>query len=212
MKTLTKELQDKLDPKGALELLKKGNLRFIENTRVNRDLKEQASQTSKGQYPFATVLSCIDSRVSSELIFDQGIGDIFSIRIAGNIINDDIIGSMEFATKVAGTKLILVLGHTKCGAVNGACDNVELGKLTGLLEKIKPAISQETLESVRNSSNLKFVEKVTTNNVKNSVDNILELSPVIKELVVNGQVAIVGGIHDISTGEVTFLEETFHFA
>ena len=148
MKTQTKEMQNNLTPEQAIEILKKGNDRFINNLKANRNLLEQVNETSDGQHPFAFILSCIDSRTSAELIFDQGLGDIFSCRIAGNILNEDILGSMEFACKVAGAKVIVVLGHTKCGAIKGACDNVKLGNLTALLDKIKPAIDAErtTLE------------------------------------------------------------------
>src|SRR5688572_17286952 len=144
MRTLTKELQEQITPKQALDILKEGNKRFIQNLKVNRNLLEQVNATRDGQWPFAVILSCIDSRTSAELIFDQGLGDIFSIRIAGNIINDDILGSMEFACKIAGSKFILVLGHTKCGAVKGACDHVEMGLLSTLLSKIEPALMEET--------------------------------------------------------------------
>src|SRR4028118_427391 len=140
MRTLTKELQDAITPSIALNLLKEGNKRFMSNLKVNRNLLQQVNETSDGQHPFAVILSCIDSRTSAELIFDQGLGDIFSVRIAGNILNDDILGSMEFACKVAGAKLIAVLGHSKCGAIQGACKKVKLGHLSGLLEKIEPAI------------------------------------------------------------------------
>ncbi|MCW8818664.1 MAG: hypothetical protein OQK52_12405, partial [Ignavibacteriaceae bacterium] len=138
MRTLTKELRDKLTPDAALEVLKKGNERFVNNLKVHRNLLEQINETADGQYPFAVILSCMDSRTSAELIFDQGLGDIFSIRIAGNILNEDILGSLEFATKVAGSKIILVLGHTKCGAIISACNNVRIGHLTKLLDKLGP--------------------------------------------------------------------------
>src|SRR5690349_7235990 len=162
MRTLNKQLQESITPQQALEILKKGNLRFMQNLKINRNLLEQVNETSDGQWPFATVLSCIDSRTSAELIFDQGLGDIFSIRIAGNIINDDILGSMEFACKVAGSKFIVVLGHTKCGAVKGACDHVQLGYLSGLLDKIQPAVNAETMtKDNRSSSNSYFVEEVS---------------------------------------------------
>lgn len=206
MRTLTKEMQAKITPDLAIELLKNGNKRFLDNLRFNRDLKKQAEESQDGQFPFATILSCIDSRTSSELIFDQGIGDIFNIRIAGNIINEDILGSMEFACKVAGTKAILVLGHSNCGAVKGACDHVELGNLTNLLRKIQPAIDQETTETVRNSSNLKFVEKVTFLNVNEAIKQIMKRSEIISEMVNKGQIKIIGGIHDLATGEVRFLD------
>src|SRR4028118_448551 len=154
MRTLTKELQDAITPSIALNLLKEGNKRFMSNLKVNRNLLQQANETSDGQHPFAVILSCIDSRTSAELIFDQGLGDIFSVRIAGNIINDDILGSMEFACAVAGSKFILVLGHKKCGAVKGACDHVDMGHLSKLLSKIEPAIEAETAtKENRNSGN-----------------------------------------------------------
>ena len=161
MKTLTKEMQTAITPLMALELLKDGNKRFVNNLKVNRNLLQQANETSDGQHPFAIILSCIDSRTSAELIFDQGLGDVFSVRIAGNIINEDILGSMEFGCKVAGSKIIVVLGHTKCGAVKGACDHVEMGNLTALLSKIRPAVDdEETVTQNRNSSNTEFVEKI----------------------------------------------------
>ena len=207
MKTLTKEMQTSISPSMALDLLKDGNKRFVSNLKFNRNLLQQANETSDGQHPFAVILSCIDSRTSAELIFDQGLGDVFSVRIAGNVVNEDILGSMEFGCKVAGSKIIVVLGHTKCGAVKGACDNVELGKLTGLIHKIKQAVDQEdTVNENRNSSNSIFVEKVAKLNVAVSVKNILLHSPIIAEMVKNGEIGIVGGIHDISTGEVTFFE------
>jgi len=207
MKTLTKEMQSALTPLLALNLLKDGNRRFVSNLKINRNLLQQANETSDGQHPFAVILSCIDSRTSAELIFDQGLGDIFSVRIAGNIVNDDILGSMEFGCKVAGAKIIVVLGHTKCGAVKGACDNVELGNLTGLIAKIKPAVDGEltTLDN-RNSGNASFVENVTALNVSSSLKNILLKSPIIAEMVKNEEIIIVGGVHDISTGEVNFFE------
>ena len=207
MKTLTKEMQSAITPSLALELLKDGNKRFVNNLKINRNLLQQANETSDGQHPFAVILSCIDSRTSAELIFDQGLGDIFSVRIAGNIVNEDILGSMEFGCKVAGAKIIVVLGHTKCGAVKGACDNVALGNLTGLISKIKPAVEQEAITSEnRNSSNGVFVENVAELNVRLSVKNILLKSPIIAEMVKNGDIGIVGGIHDITSGEVKFFE------
>ncbi|MCF8407027.1 MAG: carbonic anhydrase [Chitinophagaceae bacterium] len=207
MKTLTKEMQSAISPTMALNLLKDGNKRFVNNLKINRNLLQQANDTSDGQHPFAVILSCIDSRTSAELIFDQGLGDIFSARIAGNIVNEDILGSMEFGCKVAGAKIIVVLGHTKCGAVKGACDNVALGNLTGLIEKIKPAVEQETTTTEnRNSSNASFVENVAELNVSLSVKNILLKSPIIAEMVKNEEITIVGGVHDISSGEVKFFE------
>lgn len=209
MKTLTKEMQNAITPSMALELLQEGNKRFVNNLKVNRNLLQQANETSDGQYPFAVILSCIDSRTSAELIFDQGLGDIFSIRIAGNIVNEDILGSMEFACKVAGSKIIVVLGHTKCGAVKGACDHVEMGNLTALLSKIRPAVDDEmTITENRNSGNGVFVEKVASINVKRTVKGILERSPILKEMVEKGQIGLVGGTHDITTGEVQFHADT----
>ena len=209
MKTLTKELQESISPSKALEILKDGNKRFVSNLKINRNLLQQANETSDGQHPFAVILSCIDSRTSAELIFDQGLGDVFSVRIAGNIINEDILGSMEFGCKVAGSKIIVVLGHTKCGAVKGACDHVEMGNLTALLTKIRPAVDDEvTVKENRNSGNSIFVEKVSSINVKRTVKAIMERSPILKEMIESGQIGIVGGTHDISTGEVEFYEDT----
>ncbi len=207
MKTLTKEMQAAITPTMALDLLKQGNLRFVNNLKINRNLLQQANETSDGQHPFAVILSCIDSRTSAELIFDQGLGDVFSIRIAGNVVNEDILGSMEFGCKVAGAKIIVVLGHTKCGAVKGACDHVEMGNLTALLTKIRPAVDDElTVSENRNSSNPDFVEKVSTINVKRTVRSIIERSPILRDMVKGGQIGIVGGMHDITTGTVHFNE------
>lgn len=209
MKTLTKAMQDAITPEIALHLLREGNKRFINNLKVNRSLLQQANETSDGQHPFAVILSCIDSRTSVELIFDQGLGDVFSIRIAGSIINEDILGSMEFACKVAGTKIIVVLGHSKCGAVKGACDNIEMGNLTALLNKLHAAVKDEksTIDN-RDSSNEQFVEKVTTIHIKNSIHAIMERSPILKELILAGKCGIIGGYHDITSGEVSFYEDT----
>lgn len=208
MKTLTKEMQAAITPAKALEILKEGNHRFMNNLKANRNLLQQANDTSDGQHPFAVILSCIDSRTSVELVFDQGLGDVFSARIAGNIINEDILGSMEFACKVAGSKIIVVLGHTKCGAVKGACDHVEMGNLTALLSKIQPAVYDEQTEKEnRTSSNAAFVEKVSTINVKRTVKAIMERSPILKEMIEKGEIGIVGGTHDIGSGEVTFYDD-----
>ncbi len=212
MKTLTKEMQTAITPSMALELLQEGNKRFVNNLKINRNLLQQANETSDGQHPFAVILSCIDSRTSAELIFDQGLGDIFSVRIAGNIINEDILGSMEFACKVAGSKIIVVLGHTKCGAVKGACDHVEMGNLTALLTKIRPAVDDETItKENRNSKNSEFVENVAAINVKRTVKSIMERSPILKEMIESGEIGIVGGTHDITKGEVTFYADTINF-
>ena len=211
MKTVTKEIQSAITPSMALNLLNEGNKRFLNNLKINRNLLQQANETSDGQNPFAIILSCIDSRTSAELIFDQGLGDIFSVRIAGNIINEDILGSMEFACKVAGSKIIVVLGHTKCGAVKGACDHIEMGNLTALLTKIRPAVDDETLtKENRNSNNSVFVENVSTINVKRTVKSIMQRSTILKEMIESGQIGIVGGTHDISTGEVTFYPDTMN--
>lgn len=207
MRTQTKETQENLSPKRALEILKEGNARFLNNLKANRNLLQQVNETAEGQYPFATVLSCIDSRTSAELIFDQGLGDIFSIRIAGNILNEDILGSMEFATKVVGTKIVVVLGHTKCGAIVGACNHVEMGNLTTLLNKVQPAIvaEKETKEN-RTGSNEKFVNNVTTLNVHLTIDRIRRESPIIAELEREGKIKIVGGIYEVKSGKVTFFD------
>ena len=207
MNAQTKITQGKMTPKSAKEELVNGNKRFVESQKVNRDLLKQVEQTSTGQFPFATILSCIDSRVSSELIFDQGIGDIFSVRIAGNFVNEDILGSMEFACKLAGTKLIVVLGHTSCGAVKGACDHARLGNLTTLINKIEPAVEAVTEpkdESLRNSSNIEFVNEVAKKNVYMTIDNIRNSSEVLKAMEDAGEIDIIGGMYDIKTGEVSF--------
>ena len=207
MNAHTKDTQDKMTPQLAKNTLVEGNTRFVQGQQAGRDLMNQVKQTSTGQYPFATVLSCIDSRVSSELIFDQGIGDIFSVRIAGNFVNEDILGSMEFACKLAGTKLVVVLGHTACGAVKGACDHARLGNLTALINKIEPAVeavTEPTDESQRNSSNIDFVNEVAKKNVYMNIDNIRESSQVLKEMEDAGEIEIVGGMYDIKTGEVIF--------
>lgn len=209
MRTLNKDLQEKITPQQALDILREGNKRFVQNLKVNRNLLEQVNETRDGQWPFAVVLSCIDSRTSAELIFDQGLGDIFSVRIAGNIVNDDILGSMEFACKVAGSKFIVVLGHTRCGAIKGACDSVKLGHLTGLLEKIGPAIQEEkTTKENRNSSNSEFVENVAKLNVVHTVNEILKRSALIREMVEEGRVGIAGAMYDVASGAVTFDPET----
>jgi carbonic anhydrase len=209
MKAHTKVTQASISPQQAIQLLKEGNNRFINNSPINRDLLDQVKDTSTGQFPFATILSCIDSRVSSELIFDQGIGDIFSVRIAGNFVNEDILGSMEFACKLAGTKVVIVLGHTACGAVKGACDDAKLGNLTSLISKIKPAVSAVTEpsdDSLRNSSNIDFVNTVAEKNVYMTIDNIRNQSPVLKEMEDEGAIKIIGAMYDIKDGAVTFYE------
>lgn len=204
-------MQRQLSPEKGIELLKEGNKRFVSNLKVNRNLLQQVNETSKGQFPFAVILSCIDSRTSAELIFDQGLGDIFSCRIAGNILNEDILGSMEFACKVAGSKVIVVLGHTKCGAIKGACDDVQMGNLTGLLAKIKPAIEAEKVtKEKRNAGNPEFVEHVAALNVRQVMQEIPKESPIIEELIRNGDVVLVGGMYNVDTGNVDFYEDVIN--
>ncbi len=209
MKAHTKETQDLMTPSLALDALKTGNDRFLKGNQVTRNLNAQVDETSGGQYPFATVLHCIDSRVSAEHVFDQGIGDLFSIRIAGNFVNEDILGSMEFACKLAGTKVLVVLGHTACGAIKGACDHARLGNLTALINKLEPAV--EAVDSpaeadLRNSSNSDFVNAVAAKNVLMTIDNIRSQSPILKEMEADGAIKIVGGMYDIATGNVNFYE------
>lgn len=207
MRTHCYDSQQNLTPDLALEILKEGNERFVQNLKAHRNLLEQVNETKEGQFPFATILSCIDSRTSAELIFDQGLGDIFSIRIAGNIINDDILGSMEFATKVAGSKIIVVIGHTRCGAITGACNNVQLGHLTTLLEKVKPAIEGETATTEnRNGSNPEFVSKVTELNVHLALEKIRTESAIIRQMEQEGSIKLVGGLYEVETGKVHFYQ------
>ena len=213
MKTFNKKLQTEITPATALELLKNGNGRFMNNLKAHRNLLKQVNQTRDGQWPFATILSCIDSRTSAELIFDQGLGDVFSIRIAGNVVNTDILGSMEFACKLAGSKLIVVLGHTKCGAIKGACDHVEMGNLTELLSKLQPAVyeEKETINAEkRNAKNSHFVENVSAINVRRSVNNIIERSFILEQMVESGEIGIVGAMYDIETGKVKFYDNVMH--
>jgi carbonic anhydrase len=211
MKAHNRESQSQMTPRKAMEYLKEGNKRFVNNLKAHRDLLEQANATIDGQWPFATILSCIDSRTSAELIFDQGLGDIFSVRIAGNIVNTDILGSMEFACKVSGSKLIVVLGHSKCGAVKGACDHVEMGNLTELLSKIQPAVYQEKFTNDnRTSKNEPFVENVAEINVKRSVKNIIERSNILERMIENGEIGVVGAMHNIESGKVTFYNDVMY--
>lgn len=207
MRPHTKETQGTLTPEHALDILKEGNERFVNNIKAHRDLLEQVNVTSSGQFPFAAILSCIDSRTSAELIFDQGLGDVFSIRIAGNILNEDILGSMEFACKIAGSKLIVVLGHTKCGAIEYACNDIVLGNITNLLNKIKPAIEMEKITKVdRTGNNRDFMNNVTTNNVSLTVKKIKEQSSLLAEMEKKNEIKIIGGLYDLDTGIVTFFE------
>ena len=204
MRTHTLESQTSLTPELALKYLKEGNQRFVNNLKANRNLLQQVNETSTGQFPFAVVLSCIDSRTSAELIFDQGLGDVFSVRIAGNIVNEDILGSMEFACKVAGSKLVVVLGHSKCGAIKGACDHVEMGNLTALLSKINPSVESVTYEGDRSSANNEFVELVAANNVKLAAEIVRKQSPILNEMIEKGEINLAMGMYDVETGEVTF--------
>jgi carbonic anhydrase len=204
MVTLTKKIRDGITPENALQMIKDGNHRFVTNLKMNRNLLQQVNDTSDEQYPFAFILSCIDSRTSAELIFDQGLGDIFSCRIAGNILNEDILGSMEFACKVAGAKLIMVLGHSECGAIKGACNNVKMGNLTGLLKKIQVVVKKVSKIGQVNTKSQDFVELVSRENVKNVLNNIPKKSKIIRDLVKDKKIIIVGAMYDISSGKVDF--------
>ncbi|MCB0495171.1 MAG: carbonic anhydrase [Cyclobacteriaceae bacterium] len=204
MRTHTKESQQNMTPEKAMQYLKEGNERFVQNLKAHRDHLEQVNETREGQYPFATILSCIDSRVSAELIFDQGLGDIFSIRIAGNILNEDIVGSMEFACKIAGSKLIVVLGHTRCGAVNGAVKDVKMGSLSGLLAKIKPAIETVESKAEHDHGSDPYLDEVVEQNVQNVAKEILERSPILKDMVESGEIDIAKGVYSVDTGMVEF--------
>jgi len=204
--TQTKDSQTSISPAMGVQLLKDGNDRFVEKNRMYRNLGQQISDTATGQYPFATVLSCIDSRIPTEVVFDQGIGDIFNARVAGNFVNEDILGSLEFACKLAGSKVIVVLGHTSCGAVKGACDHAKLGNLTQMLDKIMPAVNNiKTEDGVdRSSKNLDFVNQVSKENVKLTIENIKSQSSVLKEMHDAKEIDIVGAMYDIKTGKVEF--------
>jgi carbonic anhydrase len=204
METQTKETQENLTPKDAYRILKEGNKRFVHNVMAQRDFKAQVKETSEGQYPFAIILSCIDSRVPAELVFDQGIGDIFSVRVAGNIVNEDVLGSMEYACKVAGSKIIVVMGHTKCGAVTAACNDIELGNITPLLQKIKPAV--DSIRTKKGEMNEKTIEEVSVKNVQLSVDRIRDESPILAEMESDGEIEIIGAKYSVITGEVEFFE------
>ncbi|MGV3502633.1 MAG: carbonic anhydrase family protein [Adhaeribacter sp.] len=208
MRTHTRETQNGVSPDQALQFLKEGNERFMQNLKANRNLLQQVNETAAGQFPFAAILSCMDSRTSAELIFDQGLGDIFSIRVAGNVLNEDILGSMEYACAVAGSKLVLVLGHSKCGAIAGACDHVELGNLTGLLHKVQPALDLETQTTEnRNSGNPDFVKNVTELNVKLTLERVRQESTLLADLEAKGQIKLVGGVYCVDSGRVSFFDE-----
>lgn len=205
MKTHTRKTQNEITPQIALDYLKEGNERFVKNLRANRNLLQQVNETADGQFPFAVILSCIDSRTSAELIFDQGLGDIFSARVAGNIVNEDILGSMEYSCKVAGSKLVVVVGHSRCGAVTAACQHVEMGNITTLLSKVKPAIDrvQPTVEDITTEDS---VQKVADENVKVAMDEIRKKSDILAQMERDGEIKIVGGMYDVESGEVKFFE------
>ena len=204
----TKEKQAAMSPQSALAELKAGNGRFVAGGQLKRDLPADVKTTASGQYPFAVVLSCIDSRQPIEIVLDQGIGDIFSARVAGNVLNDDIVGSMEFGCKVAGAKLIAVIGHSNCGAIKGTVDEVKLGNLTGLLNKVQPAIKQVPADvQPRNSKNLEFVDKVAEANARLVMKQIRERSPILREMIDQNQIGLVGGMYDVSTGEIHFFDK-----
>ncbi|WP_300289537.1 carbonic anhydrase family protein [Nitrosomonas sp.] len=208
MRTLTKEMLAHLSPEQAIQLLKDGNQRFVSNLKLNRNLLQQVNETSEGQFPFALVLSCIDSRTSAELIFDQGLGDIFSCRIAGNILNEDILGSMEFACRIAGSKVIMILGHTKCGAVKGACHGIKLGNLTALLDKLQPVMDAELSgKAISDTPDPEFMENIARSNVRYVMEEIPRRSPVIAEMLDNREIALEGGMYDVDTGMVTFYDK-----
>jgi carbonic anhydrase len=205
MITQTKEIQEHLTPALAHNILVEGNKRFVLNVKAQRNLQSQVLATSTGQYPFAVVLSCIDSRVPAELVFDQGIGDMFSVRVAGNVVNEDVLGSIEYGCKVAGSKIVVVLGHTKCGAVTAACNNVELGNVTGLLNKIKPSVELVKNEGNWSSSD-ENVQRVSDINVAKAIDRIKAESDILREMEKNGEIEIVGAMYSVETGKVTFFD------
>ncbi len=204
----TKASQTAMTPQQALAELKAGNARFVAGHPLKRNLPADVKATASGQYPFAVVLSCLDSRQPIEIVLDQGIGDIFSARVAGNVLNDDILGSLEFACKVSGAKLIAVIGHTNCGAIKGAVDDVQLGNLTGLLAKIKPAMDAVPADvQPRTSKNSEFVDQVAEANVRLVMQQIRDRSPILREMLDNGQIELAGGMYDLSTGEVHFYDK-----
>lgn len=210
MKTHNAETQASVTPRKALEFLKEGNKRFINNFNINRNLLSQVNDTRDGQWPFAVILSCIDSRTSAELIFDQGLGDIFSVRIAGNIVNSDILGSMEYACKVAGSKLVAIISHSKCGAITSACMNVRGGNITELLSKIRPSVLKTQLKYAdKKPGEPSFVEAVAQENAIESMNQILYRSDILNEMFENGEIGLVAGHYDVETGEVTFIQELF---
>ncbi|HPG60759.1 MAG TPA: carbonic anhydrase family protein [Casimicrobium sp.] len=202
--TMDKSAQSATTADAALAALKAGNARFVSGNMIKRDLMKQVKATGYGQYPIASIVSCIDSRVGPEIVFDQGIGDVFSARVAGNFVNEDILGSLEFGSKAAGSKLIVVLGHTSCGAIKGACDDVALGNLTGMLAKIKPAVASVSSTGDRSSKNDAFVQMVAEANVKRTVNDIFVRSPVLKAMADKGEIKIVGAMLDVKTGVISW--------
>jgi carbonic anhydrase len=210
MRTHTKETQATTTPETALQFLREGNYRFVNNLKAHRDLLRQVNETRDGQFPVAAILSCIDSRTGAELIFDQGLGDIFSIRLAGNVVTDAVLGSMEFACKLAGSKLVVVLGHTRCGAIKGACEGAEMGNLTTLLNMIQPSVYLESAaRDGRAASGAEFIDAVTRTHVRRSVETVVERSTVLREMIERGEAGLIGAVYDVETGAVEFLEETF---
>ena len=199
---MSQPVQAGITPEKAISILKAGNERFLSNQPLKRDLKELVQKTADGQYPFASIVACMDSRSGPEIVFDQSIGDLFVIRIAGNVANDDIIGSLEYASEARGSKLIVVLGHTNCGAIKGACDAFTMGNLTGLLRRIQPAVNAAKTTGVRNSSNHAFVDEVGEINVADTIRAIREKSPILQDLEAQGKVRMVGAFYDISTGQI----------
>lgn len=204
---LTKEQRDALTPDDVLTSFKEGNNRFINNELTARDHSAQVRKSATGQFPKAAVISCLDSRVPVEDVFDRGIGDIFVGRVAGNFVNEDLLGSLEFACKVAGSKLILVMGHEHCGAVKAAIDDVKLGNITAMLSKIRPAVDLVVYDGERTSANEEFVHQVCESNVRNTVQKIRTDSPILKEMEDKGEIKIVGATYDMDSGVVTFMEE-----
>ena len=208
MKAQTKESQSQYTPASAVEELKKGNARFLNSERIERNLIDQVHDSEKGQYPFASVLSCIDSRIPTEIVFDQGVGDLFNARIAGNFVNEDILGSLEFACKLAGSKVIVVMGHTSCGAIKGACDNAKLGNLSQMLDKLQAPVeaAKAHVDGEYNSSNMAFVNKASELNVSHTIEQIKQHSPVLNEMLQNGEIDIVGAMYNVADGSVSFLK------
>lgn len=210
MRAHTKDTQATMTPERALGHLREGNDRFVGNLKAHRNLLEQVNETREGQWPFATILSCIDSRTSAELVFDQGLGDIFSIRMAGNVLSDAVLGSMEFACKLAGSRLLVILGHTSCGAIKGACDNVQLGNLSTLLNLIQPSVYFErTVTENRTSTNADFVDRVAQIQVRRAVEGVIERSMVLREMIEQGQIGLIGAMYDVGTGAVQFFDDTW---